>query len=367
MLEKILENKKDGDILYCYISNSSGKKWAIPIKGDIRQAFDIYQPTALAGKFVKLVFPFFYKLNFFCKIINAQKTYVNLKPEIDRYIKNIFGEKCLISYFGGTPSVHQKIVLQIIKNKKIVAYCKIAENKDVGILFNRECENLNYLKNKGLEGIPYVLDRTDIGEFYLFCQSSVKEKRYKTLTKIGDKHFKFLKELYSKTEMELPFFETDYYKMLLNLKTNLNRIDFEKREIIKKLIDEIITYYNEENVKFCFYHGDFTPWNTLECESELKVFDFEYSKKTHPPYLDIFHFFLQTEIFVKKNNDVEIILKEFKKFCKLLKKQNIIFEYNRFFVLYLIEVINLYISRGVERKEEIEYLKLRVDLIERLL
>ena len=63
----------------------------------------------------------------------------------------------------------------------------MARSQDVGYLFDKECENLNYLREKSVDSIPEVLFRCDLDDLKLFCQSSVKDKSGQTIDRMTEK------------------------------------------------------------------------------------------------------------------------------------------------------------------------------------
>jgi hypothetical protein len=74
---------------------------------------------------------------------------------------------------------------------------------------------------------------------------------------------------------------------------------------------------------------------------KLFVFDFEYAKKTFPPFLDRYHFYTQVCIHEKKWNAEEI-------FYNYLNKNDVIFKNTKnsiLFMSYLLSIISLYLDR----------------------
>lgn len=361
ILNRIVTDNQAGKIFYD-IYNDKGKEWLIN-KEDYKTGLLIYQPTAWKGKLFKKFFTTVTACDFLSKKLNIKKRHISVLPEIDRILKEYFGIDYQISIFGGTPSVHQKTVIQIYRKKRILAYCKIAVSEEIGKIFDLECENLSYLRSKGIENVPEVLFRENINEFKIFCQSSVKGIGSQSPTKLIEAHFAFLDDLYSKTTICEQFENTDYASMLDSLERNLIKLPMGDRDIIEKAIDEVRPRYAGQYVNFCFYHGDFTPWNMAVENGKLKVFDFEYAEKSYPKYLDIFHFFMQTEIFVKHNNE-DYICDDFRKFQTRFLDEK---EKRHYMMCYLLEIINLYLSRtDEENQDEQKNTSLRIGVLERI-
>ena len=49
------------------------------------------------------------------------------------------------------------------------------------------------------------------------------------------------------------------------------------------------------------------PWNMFIEKGKLFVFDWEYARKTYPPFLDKYHYFTQTAIFERHWSEKEIL------------------------------------------------------------
>lgn len=362
VLSNIFFEEPDGEIYYD-ILNSQGKEWLIGSK-DIRTAFEIYQPTAIKGKILKSFFPCVCRFPFVYSRLHIKKKKLKLQPEIEHILQRTFGNDVSISCFGGTPCVHQKAVIQIYRNLKILGYCKVARSQDVGYLFDKECENLNYLREKSVDSIPEVLFRCDLDDLKLFCQSSVKDKSGQTIDRMTEKHWLFLANLYNKTRTVIKFEETDYYALLKQVKKNAVVLKETDLEIVQKACELISKKYNNSTVEFGFYHGDFTPWNTVIENGKIKVFDFEYAKRTYPPYLDAVHYLLQKNFFVDGLNDANQIYSSLKE-SSIWKK----FDDRRsleMVIMYLLEIINLYLSRTSEDSlDEKSRQKIRIEILEK--
>lgn len=363
LLDKIVCGNETGGFYYDII-NSSGKEWLLN-EADLKTAFEIYQPTALKGRLLKRTFPYIHKWKTISKTLGMKEKKIVVRQDIKIFLDSIFGNNYEISYFGGTPSVHQKVILQISRGDDVKAYCKISDNPDVGVLFDKECDALMYLKECGIENIPRVIERKTLNGLELFIQSNVKKTNFHIEKTFSKYSYDFLHTLCSKTKIKIRFNQSDYAQMIQNLKINCQKLNAKQNKIVNTAIGDVENCYRENPyVEFSFYHGDFTPWNTAICNGNLYAFDFEYFKKTYPPYLDAFHFFVQTEIFIHHNSP-EYILKKRKRIFKLLECQRV--EVDFAFKLYLLEVINLYLARtDCENEMEVKNMELRLRLLQEL-
>lgn len=111
VLNKLVYDDPQG-VVYYNIINSDGKEWLIN-NDNIRTAFYLYQPTAVKGKLLKKAFPFIRFFPFVYHKLNIHRRKVVMDSSVMKILKFHFGNNFSVSFFGGTPCVHQKAVLQI--------------------------------------------------------------------------------------------------------------------------------------------------------------------------------------------------------------------------------------------------------------
>lgn len=314
----ILDNLLDfnGGKKFYRFGNADGKYWIVPARG-MRTALNLYQPSGIKGKAVKALLPCLHWIAPARKAIHAEILHCRLNEEIHRLLHEILNTNDIeFAIFEGTPSASQKMILQISTGEKILGYCKISDREDIYELFRKETDNLNWLKNKGVKGIPAPLFCGKHSGVHLFVQSTKKSKQSKVLHKLTTEHIRFVDAVDKATSVEIPFERSDFYKDLQYLKSIFNNIQDTEKPIFKAGIRHIEEYYsNAANSTFSFFHGDFTPWNIYIENKQLQLFDFEFSARTFPPRMDLVHYFLQILILEKKLKAEEIHpqLEEFKK------------------------------------------------------
>lgn len=126
-----------------------------------------------------------------------------------------------------------------------------------------------------------------------------------------------------------------------------HRIDSNAAKILDKLTElTIITDRNmQNNLRTCFAHGDFCPWNLMNCHGKAKVFDWEMAGN-YPIGYDLFTFIFQTSFLLNPNKKIKTLLDQYRKII------DDYFEHmgiNRW-ELYLIEFAKIKIS--LESKKE---------------
>ncbi|MFI3321283.1 MAG: phosphotransferase [Rikenellaceae bacterium] len=322
-------------------SNADGKEWIVPTK-NMRTALAIYQPSTKNGKLLKYLLPYLYWLPIIKKIIKGKTVEISLGRDVSELIKRVLKvEDFEFSIFEGTPSVHQKRVIQIWHKSKILAYCKISDNSKVVELLKNEQKSLYMLSSKGVKNIPtcYYCGRVshDSNEV-VFIQSTTKTIHSNTSHKFTQKHYDFLTQLHQKTKQKLLFEDSDLSKSLCRLEKYLNSFQKSDAQIIKRAIEREREYYGGKEVEFSAYHGDFTPWNSYFEKGELYVFDFEYCSSSYPAYMDWFHFNIQNIIYRQP------------KMLRNLNQNNCFEDLDIIYLVYIIDIISRYIDRDASKE-----------------
>ena len=289
--------------------NADGKYWIVPAQG-MRTALNLYQPSGIKGKMVKALLPCLHLLLPVRKAIKAETMNCRLNSELHSLLCKVFDvQEIEFAIFEGTPSVHQKITMQLSQGNRILGYCKLSTNNDIKELFEKEYRTLDRLGKNGVTGVPKALHCSTLNNvMHIFVQSTEKQASSKVIHEWSSLQEEFLAQLHEKTKTVLPFEESDYHTSLSALKEHLDwlpqNID---HGVVSKAIATIKEKYCDKEVEFYACHGDFTPWNMFANGNVLFVFDFEYTAMSYPTGLDHYHFFTQTAVFEKHWGADEII------------------------------------------------------------
>ena len=346
--------------------NQEGKRWIFPVD-NVKIGMNIYQPSSFQGKTVKKLLPYITKWKFILNKLHISVANMKLQDDVMQYLYHLVGGEFEYSIFYGTPSPNQKITMQINQGKKCIAYVKFSDKEHIAEYFQRECDLLKDLEEKGMSGIPKAMAFQKMGNDYIFVQSGDKSGREKEADSFNRVHMTFLNEMYKYTKVTKSFEETKYFKMLVDLQKCLERFESKDRDIIHKGIDKISRVWTNET-EFYLYHGDFTPWNMYLKEDRLHVFDFEYAKREYPKYLDVFHFHTQIWNLVERR-DMESIWNlyqgKYQKWAECLQIDNI----DVYYIAYLLDIIheNLLLESITNEKIDEDCYKLWLYLLERLI
>ncbi len=347
-MDRIL--KIGGNSLFYSFSNADGKQWIMP-RRNLSTAMNLYQPSYWKGKMVKTFLPLLKTFPDLLALVNIGTDRYSLDPQLEERLRGYFQvSEIEFSVFLGTPSVHQKIILQISYGEKVLGYCKVSDKAEIKIIFRHEQQILAELKEKGVKQIPECLYCGALNATIdMFVQTTVKTNFSKIIHNWNNLHWEFLISLQSKTNSLLPFEQSDFYRMLNRLHSQLDYISPKDASVVNAAIKKVQKHYKGKEVNFSAYHADFTPWNMFVEKGELFVFDFEYAKMNYPPYLDYFHFFTQTGIFTRHWDSQQLFATyQIQKSILLKQIENPDFAY----LCYLLAVIGLYVNREKGNKDK---------------
>lgn len=321
------------------IENANGKVWLVPVKY-LKEGLCLYQPSGWRGKILKALLPYFHLIPAVRRMAHIEECNYELPRDLRKMICCVTRmDKFDFSIFLGTPCSHQKTTIQIFDRNGIICYCKVTDSDEIARLFYDEKEILDYLQKKGVDGVPQCLFCGKIEESgYAFVQSTSKTFSSHVIHAWSMLHDDFLNELYAKTGCDVLFEDSDYYKSLLELRSHLDWLpNDDARKVVRVAVESVIEQYIGKNVKYCVCHADFTPWNMSAQSGNLFVFDWEYARKSYPPFLDRYHYFTQTAIFEHHWSEKEILKYIESADGKWINKNT--------YCMYLLDIISRYTLR----------------------
>ena len=326
------ENRKGN---YIAFSNNDGKSWMVPIK-NMHIGMEIYEPSGLKGKLVKRLVPVLYPFGGYRLIPDCYRCNVELTEPLDSLLDSLCPQYEL-AVFWGTPCVDQKVTMQVFRGNQIFGYCKVGNSKRVRALFQHEEKILKELELCKVKNVPqckgvFTLNAGEIA----FVQTTQKTVGASVEHQFGTKHQDFLQMMFEKTKKHILFEQSDFYESLLYLKNNVAKLKSEYQEAVVSATNKVLDKYRNQQVLWGVCHRDFTPWNTCITGENLFVFDFEYALRYAPKEIDVWHFYTQTAVFERKMTSEEIAKEFFEKHKACLAE----------YLLYLLDIISLYLLRG---------------------
>lgn len=337
---------------YFRFCNNGGKVWMLPAK-KLRLSFNIYQPSSFNGKVIKHLLPYISWADLILNKFGIIKCKIEINAMVKKKIMQIFKTSDFeLAVFEGTPGTHQKITIQVMEKRKILGYCKITDSEEVKALFKREEEILFLLHSHGLNMVPRCLYCGNLiaenNDIQLFIQDTIKTNHAKVYHELKKEHIEFLKQLYEKTCTICSYKDSDLWAKIESIKMINEKLDkYIEKSTLESAIKSV-EFFLEKQKKFSFYHADFTPWNMFFENGNIYVFDFEYAQKRVIPFLDIFHFITQVNIFRNHQNADEIYQQIFKgKYSNVI---NELFEDPKnSYLCYLLNSIETYLMKNIEK------------------
>lgn len=329
--------------------NNDGKMWTVPLK-NMKVALCVYEPSGIKGKIIKKALPLLGEHATLLPKANVKICSLYCTVELKHLLDEIFETNWDISVFWGTPSTDQKITIQISRNNVILGYCKIGNFDRINNLFLHEKQILDSLANAKMLNVPRCLGCYKIGNYCLFVQSTKKQIGFHEAGKFSNQHRRFLKQIFEATNRQCLYSETDYFRELQLTKRKCNLLEESDRQIVNRAIELIDSNLSGKVVNWGMQHRDFTPWNMCMIPEGLFVFDFEYALMTAPRNNDYWHYIIQSFFYEKKLSEYEVF-----------RRLNITNENRLDIILYLVDIIGLYLQRGKEA--DLDIVKSRINIL----
>lgn len=235
-----------------------------------------YQPYSLVGCISWWVFRYVSVFRHFLGKNNIEF----FVPE--KEIRKQTGHFATMAFNAGTHGAEQKITALGFENNTYF-FIKYAQTPLAAINVTNEYEILRQLKT--LDNVPLVLDFKEINSKVLLKTSVLQGERFSARIITGN------------------LVQTLFTLANLSVKT---------------------TNIRDKKLKTSFAHGDFCPWNMMESEGKILLFDWEMAA-SYPIGYDLFTFIFQTNFLLHPEKNIEILLKE--------NVNNIICFFNHFYIL----------------------------------
>lgn len=222
-----------------------------------------YQPYTLKGRLLWILWSKIPLIRAICVENNLEE--VLPLNNIKKYLK----ENSISVFNRGTPGHDQKItVLSIDLKTREEVFIKYAATDVARKNVRNEGAVLNQLNHLGF--VPKIIKNVINNTYTLIITDVLKGERFKS--SILDE--RILNILFQLSKQELDIKKKSYGKL-----------------------------------KTCFAHGDFCPWNMMEFDGSIKVFDWEMAG-VYPLGYDLFTFIFQTSFLLYPKKKSEDIIQE---------------------------------------------------------
>ena len=218
-----------------------------------------------------------------------------------RKIMDVDGTNSVLSFNMGSPGVEQKIsILGWNKRNESSFFAKFSQKPRAIELTKNEIAVYKLLSETKL--VPSLL-KEEVGNDYAFIKTEyIRGKRPKSL-----------------------YLTNDIMLLSLNLK------DYHLTS----------NHTNKNGLKVALSHGDFCPWNMLECDGKIRLVDWELAADRTLGY-DIFTYIVQTSLLLCPNKNLKDAIKEHENIVK------------RYFHLLDVENYQPYLYEFIRERSEYE-------------
>jgi len=332
---------------YLALPNTENPRVIIPLNSrkHFKVGFNLHNTASPKNRLIKEIFKNIYPLPklLIKNIVYETEEISRIRNFLKNELKNI--KELSFSFYIGTPSINQKLTIQIMDvSGEVLGYLKVTNNEVSKNFILNEDKSSKYLTELNIENFiyPKISVISKIEKFtVLFHEDIAKETvpidykltkelnnclielalKSKTVTKI-ENYLNILKET---------FLKTINTKIVSNEITDLFNTAFSKIE--------------KKSFPLVFVHGDFVPYNIRIKDDILAIFDWEFSKRRGLPFSDLFHFIFQGSYQILNLSVKEIIENKIKYDKEVTTYLNLYAEalnidkslIEHFFVLYLVE------------------------------
>ena len=268
-------------------------------------------------------------------------------PETIKEARFLYG---LYSPFGGILS---RIYWYLFKNIKIVRFLSVVDTDDVCFPYRKimDIDGTNSVLsfNMGSSGVEQkisILGWNKRNESSFFAKFSQKPRAIE-LTKNEIVVYKLLSEtklvpslLKEEVGNDYAFIKTEYIRGKRPKSLNLTN-DIMLLSLNLKDYHLTSNRTNKNGLKVALSHGDFCPWNMLECDGKIRLVDWELAADRTLGY-DIFTYIVQTSLLLCPKKNLKEAIKE---------NENII---KRYFHLLDVENYQPYLYEFIRERREYE-------------
>ena len=300
---------KQSEKLY-YISNPNGSaRWIWNSNNPNPDFLKFYAAVNLKAKLFALVVKFIFKLKL-QHLIFAKKRIQVVRDSSHDLAKITAGN---FAIFTGTEGPNRKLV--VYSNNQ---FSKVALGENSPQLIQKEAEQLEQISVGTYFKTPTLIEKST--NHAIFSNVADLGKRNTVFTQ---NHALALKEIASNFPSKTSTFKDSaaFQNAMSNLEIVQNSSNNALPKFLLKKLVQLSTMIQHEELTLTWSHGDFTPWNTLQDEHRIAIYDFELAQTQMPFAFDAFHFVMQQAILVERK-EWKIVCNEMQRVFRLVAQEN---------------------------------------------
>ena len=229
-------------------------------------------------------------------------------PSIFQTLRELFRRKDLCFAVSlGTPGPHRKPVIQVMNLEgKVLGFAKLGWNKATKELVRHESQMLQFLNQQNFPfEVPRVLYAYDDGNWNICVQESPRGCVRSAPQRLCKDYINILCAFADRgvrwESLEKTFF---WNRIIVRVQQIQNSY---WRHVMARVVETVHEQWSDKKVPLHLAHGDFTPWNAIQIDGRLYLYDWEYAEEWAPAGYDLFHFLVQISWLVEKKKPKEIV------------------------------------------------------------
>lgn len=271
---------------------ASVKVW-VNDKDTFSNAFNLYHPYSKLGRLTKSL------LHLLPDAVHRRLLQSHPEPEESRHLysftriirETIGNDNAIASFSSPMLTPRQKLTAQVSDKDKVLCYVKIAKGDKLRERLATERGMLAWLHQVKFEAalLPQVLAFEHADESSLLFLSAPPRPGKQRPLEADEKDAVFLSGLVGLNGKTVPITEVLRRLEWPAFLERVQEADPQSAATLRHAIETIQNTLGPRGTKLAASHGDYGPWNTLEQDGALYVFDWECGEKEAPSLGDVFH------------------------------------------------------------------------------
>lgn len=306
---------------YIALPSKKNCRWIIPDNPVLaKKAWDLYLPYSPSGRIYKNLYRFISSKGLL-RYLKYKKLDLGLVDEdgtLKKILVNLFKRDDLVLAIStGTPGAFRKVTAMILNSEaNVLGYVKIGETPLAIERIKNEAKILKLLVNsyqlieKRNENcvvrVPECLYEGEIEKAYVMVQSPGPVEGKSGGSEFNEDYANVLRALIKNTLVKKKLVESEFYK---KLKASFENYPLSYKDIMIRALEHLEINVGDKDITFGLSHGDFAPWNMVWAKDKKEVFiyDWEFADFEVPLGHDIVDFLFNTQFFIERRKDENIL------------------------------------------------------------
>mgnify|MGYP002479177151 CR=1 FL=1 len=297
-----------GHPTHAYLSLPDGRGYLLPLRSgrSFRRGLELYPAQGRKARLGKAVLGALARVGL--KGPGLPKVCLEEKEDcVFQTLRKVFGRDDLCFAVSlGTPGPHRKPVIQVLTPEgEVLGYAKVGWNEATRELVKHEAEVLKRLGKEELPfRVPEILYANESSGRNLCLQSPPPKDGRPAPRRWTREYAEVLCALASLGVRYKPLEQTAFWQQIVSRVHEVRSLYW--RRVLEQAMERVRRDWKDKEVPLHPAHGDFAPWNTLQADGRLYLYDWEYALEEAPAGYDLIHFVVQTLWLVERHVPEEI-------------------------------------------------------------